>query len=103
MKAMSGSPGGLNAKANGLSCDPDALSFDPEALSFNTGTLSFDPEALSFDVLALKIKSNRLIFNHLRLNCQKWSKIARLTARLTGVRAMVELYKIWKERLAGIK
>ena len=119
IEALIADVGGLTANIGTLTGNVEALTFDIGGLTFNIGTLIFDVGALTFDIGALtfdvfwlKNKSNGLIFNHLRKNCENRSKIARLglcrTAAaaeycLRDVRATVELYKIWKERLAGIK
>jgi hypothetical protein len=118
-EALTSDDDGLTADAGTLTGHVEALTFDVGGLTFDVGTLISDVEALTldvgaltFEVFGLKSESNQLIFNHLRQNCENWSKIARLElcrmaavakCCLRDVRATVELYKIWKERLAGIK
>jgi hypothetical protein len=112
VEAPAGDIGGLTANIGTLTGNVGALTFDIGALTFNVEALTFDIGALTLDVFELKKSGNNLICNGLHQNCKKWSKIARFGLCraaavaeycLRDVRATVELYKIWKERLAGIK
>ena len=104
-ETLTGDGGGLMANVGTLTGHVEALTFDVEGLTFDVG-------ALTFDVFGLKNETNWLIYRHLQQNLESMIKKRQFRSLQTcngaeyclrDVRATVELYKIWKERLAGIK